>query len=294
VIAERSTYTFPNTTAEYAGHLSPSQITSYLACPLCYYLGRVRKMPKPLSVNLPIGSAIHKAVETARLSVIEKGGNAFASELVAEDWFDKEIAQPVDPETNEPLDALEIDLGKYESLGQVKDQVVKLAKFVVPQQIALDRKRGKITAVEFNLSMLGVSPYPFAIEGRMDALYCDWLKDIKPEDCELSADLKTSSKQEPPDELTAIAQTVYREHWTFRERKLVIFADVADKRVHPELKSYPLVVDDYAEGMTHQTVLDVADGISAGRFPPHPSWRCDYVHGFAEFQVAVSGFADGE
>ena len=63
----RSTYVFPNTTDEYPGHLSPSQVVEYLSCGLCFYLNRVQKMPKPLSINLPFGSSIHKAVEVARL-----------------------------------------------------------------------------------------------------------------------------------------------------------------------------------------------------------------------------------
>jgi hypothetical protein len=293
VIAERTRYTFPNTTEDNPGWLSPSQVTSYLSCPLCYYLGRVRKMPKPLGVALPIGSAVHKAVETARLAVQAGNTHWAPNGDVAAEWFDQEVAQPIDEETGEVLDVMEIDLGsKFTTLGQAKDQAVELAKFAVPEILKLDKKRGKVTAVEFNLSMLEALPYPFAIQGRMDALYCDWLEETKPEFCALSADLKTSSKQEPPDELTAIAQTIYREHWTVRDLPMLIFADVADKRIHPEVKSYPLVVDEYAEKMTHQIVLDVADGISAGRFPPHPSWRCDYLHGLPEFQIAVQGFAE--
>ena len=292
MIAERTKYTFPNTTTEYAGHLSPSQVTSYLSCPLCYYLGRIKKLPKPLSINLPWGSGIHKGLEVARLSTAPAPQRLREAIEAATGHFDAECAQPVDEETGEPIDA-EIDLGeKFNSLGEVKDKVAAMAEFAIPRVLALDAKRGKIAAVEFNLSMLGVSPYPFAIEGRMDAIYSDWLTDTKPEDCELSADFKTSSKQEPPDELTAIAQTMYREHWTMRGKELLILADVADKRVHPEVKSYPLVVDDYAQELTHRTVLDVADGISAGRFPPHPSWRCDYIHGYGEFQIAVSGFPE--
>jgi len=296
VIAERTRYTFPNTTSENPGWLSPSQVTSFLYCGECYRLSRIEKMPRPLSVNLPIGSAIHKAVETARLNVngtITQSGIARVVDVAA-DWFDQEVAQPTDEETGAPLDILEIDLGsKYENVGQVKDAVVRLAEFTIPRILKLDKQRGKIASVEYNLSELAVQPWPFAVQGRLDALYVDYLADgSKPELATLMADLKTSSKQQAPDEFTAIAQSIYREFWLARDLPLTVIADVVSKTKSPDLMSYPLVGDDYARKLTHQTVLDVAEDISAGRFRPHPGWWCDYVHGFAEFQVAVSGFPE--
>lgn len=286
MIAERSTYHFHNTTETEPGWLSPSSITSYLSCPACFYLSRIRKLPKPLSINLPLGSGLHKAIEKARL-----GATREEAIQAAVDHFDAECAQPVDEETGEPIDA-EIDLGsKYDSLGAAKDQVVALAEFTVPKILALDAKRGKIAAVEMTLSMLNVNPYPFRIDGRIDVAYVDFLADAsKPELATLSADLKSAGRQEPPSELTAIAQTIYREHWTARGLPLQIMVDVVDKTQHPRLVSYPLMVDEFAEQLTHQTVLEVADGISAGRFPPHPSYLCDFVHGYGEFVMPARGF----
>jgi hypothetical protein len=288
VIAERTRYTFPNTTDENPGWLSPSQVTEFLSCGACYELGRIRKIPRPLSVNLPIGSAVHKAIESARLEV--SLDNAIQA---AADYFDAECAQPMDPETGEALDVLEIDLGsKFENLGQVKDQVVRLAEFAVPQILKLDHKRGKIAATEWNLSMLA-SPWPFAVQGRLDALYVDYLADAsKPELATVMADLKTSSKQEAPDEFTAVAQGIYREFWLARNLPLVAIADVVSKAQSPSLRSYVLSSDEYSRKLTYDTVMEVAEDISAGRFRPHPGWRCNYVHGFAEFQVAVSGFPE--
>lgn len=294
VVTGRTRWTFPNTTPDDPGWLSPSQVTSFLYCGECYRLSRIEKLPRPLSVNLPIGSAVHKAVEQARL--FTWSDPIAAVEAVAADWFDQEVTQPTDEETGAPLDVLEIDLGsKFENLGQVKDAVVKLAAFTVPRILKLDAQRGKVVSVEYNLSMLDVQPWPFAVQGRLDALYST--TDSKPELATLMADLKTSSKQQPPDEYVALAQSIYREFWLRRGLPLAIVADVVSKTKNPDLVSYPLVGDEYARKLTYQTVLDVADDISAGRFRPHPGWWCDYIHGFAEFQVAVSGFAeasDGE
>lgn len=298
---ERTDWIFPNTTDEYAGHLSPSQITSFLRCGECYRLSRVEKMPRPLGVNLAIGSAVHKAIETARLKLLGAGAGsdyggpplrAYVDEFeqTAADWFDQQCAQPNLPE--EGLLA-EVDLGShYSSLGEAKDHTVALTRFVVPEVLKLDRQRGKIAAVEYNLLSLP-SPYPFAVEGRLDCLYVDWLADhTKPEQATLMADLKTSSKQEPPDEYTAIAQTIYEEFWTSRGLPLTVLVDVADKRKRPELKTYPMIVDDYARELTHSTVMGVAEDICAGRFRATPTWACDYIHGFASFQIAVQGFAE--
>lgn len=293
MIAEpvRSRFIFPNTTEEYEGHLSPSQVVEFLACGHCYYLNRVRKLPKPLSINLPIGSAIHKAVEHARVAVQSGKTHWQPNSEVAADWFDQEISQPSDPESGTEI--MEIDLGsKFDSLGKAKDLVVALTSFVVPKILALDAKRGKLAATEFNLLQLP-SPWPFRIEGRMDALYVDWLADAsKPELATLSSDLKTSSKQEPPDEFIAIAQSMYRQFWVSRELPMIILADVAAKTVKPSLVTYSLNADDYGQQLAYQTVLDVAEDISAGRFRPRPNWRCSYLHGFNEFQMAATGFPE--
>lgn len=294
MIAERTRYTFHNTTETDPGWLSPSSITEFLRCGYCWKLNRIDRMPRPLGINLPIGSALHKAVELARLNVsgtITQSGVASVVD-VAGDWFDQEIAQPVDPETGEPLEVLEIDLGsKFDSIGKAKDAAVALARFAVPEILKLDRQRGKIVAVEYNLSTLE-SPYPFAVQGRLDALYADWLTEIKPEDATIMADLKSSSRQAAPDEYVAIAQSIYEEFWHHRGKPLAVLADVVSKTKTPDVVTYPLTIDDYGRDLVHQTVLEVADDISAGRFRMRPNFLCPYIHGLPEFQVAVSGFPE--
>src|SRR6266571_5402031 len=154
---QRSKYMFPNTTEDNPGWLSPSQITEFLRCGYCYKLNRIDHLPRPLGINLAIGSSVHKAVEEARLTYASQGAHLANYDEVAAAHFDLEILQPTDPETGEALDLLEIDLGsKYSSLGEAKDHAVALAKFAVPKILALDNKRGKVAAVEYNLSMLDV------------------------------------------------------------------------------------------------------------------------------------------
>ena len=227
--------------------------------------------------------------------MISDGGNKWDSDGVAADWFDHEVAQPVDLETGAPLDALEVDLGaKYKSIGEAKDHAVALARFAVPAILKLDKQRGKIAAVEFNLSMLP-SPYPFAVQGRLDALYVDWLADAsKPEDATIMADLKTAGRMAPPDEYVAIAQSIYSEFWTARGKPLAVMADVVSKAKNPELQTFPLSIDDYGRDLVHRTVMEVAEDISSGRFRMRPNFTCPFLHGLPEFQVAVSGFPEAE
>jgi hypothetical protein len=289
MIAERTRYTFPNTTEDNPGWLSPSQVTEFLRCGYCYKLSRIDRVPRPLGINLAIGSAVHKALEQMRIGAAPSLNQ---SDQAAADWFDQEIAQPFDPETGEALDVLEIDLGsKYDSLGKAKDAAIALAHFAVPKLIELDMRRGQLLATEYNLSMLE-SPYPFAVQGRLDALYGEFLEDTKPENATIMADLKTSSRLAVPDEYVAIAQSIYEEFWHSRGKPLAVLADVVSKTKTPEVQTFPLSIDDYGRNLVHQTVLEVADDISAGRFRMRPNFLCPYIHGLPEFQVAVSGFPE--
>lgn len=270
-----------------------------MRCGYCTYLSRVKKLPRPLGINLAIGSSVHRAVEQARLLSQEPPQHDTLAALagidgVAADWFDQEVSAPTDPETGESLDA-EIDLGsKFDSLSKAKDFTVALAQFTVPKILELDRQRGKVAAVEYNLSMLP-SPYPFSVQGRLDCLYVDWLADAsKPEDATIMADLKTASRLAPPDEYVALAQSIYAEFWSARGKSLTVLADVVSKARQPELQTYPLSIDDYGRDLVHQTVMEVAEDISAGRFRMRPNFTCPFLHGLPEFQIAVGGFPSGE
>lgn len=291
----RSVWTFPNTTEDYEGHLSPSQVTEFLRCGECYRLNRIEHLPRPLGISLAIGSAVHRAIEQVRRQAA-KNGEAVD---VAGDWFDQQISQPTDPEEGTPL--AEIDLGsRYKTLGDAKDHVIALTEFAIPKILEMDKARGKIAGVEVNLVELpGPSPYPFRMEGRMDATYVDWLSEPKPEDATVMSDVKTSKDLRKPDEYVSIAQTIYEEFYHSRGKPLVVIADVFSKTVRrgqyvPEYAPFPLAVDDYGRQLVHRTVLEVADDISSGRFRARPTYLCPFLHGFPEFQIAVSGFAEVE
>lgn len=288
MIAEH-VYRFPNATDSDPGWLSPSQVTSYLRCPQCWYLERVEKIAKPLGISLIVGSTVHKAVEYARqdeLTAIGRSGDGMVTTYagdVAADFFDNEASTPADAETGAELI---LDLGSaYSSLGQAKDHALELAKFTVPRILELDRQRGSIAAVEFNLEVLP-SPWPFGIHARVDCLY-----GATPETATMSSDLKTSKNQSKPDEYTALAQSMYEAFWSARGLPLKVAADVVSKGKHPDLQTYWMELDAGRRQRAYDTVMQVADAICRGDFPARPGWWCSFSHQWPEFSVTVNGFA---
>src|SRR5262252_7277390 len=110
----------------HSDHLSPSQVTEYLACPACFKLSRIDRVAKPMNVALPVGGAVHKAVEAMRRNRLDfkpspVGGGQIQPEefdsfvdyrdqflTAAVDHFDESLE--IDPETNGEV---MLDLGEY-------------------------------------------------------------------------------------------------------------------------------------------------------------------------------------
>src|SRR5215472_5363265 len=239
-------------------HLSASQITEYLACPACYEMSRVRKLPKPMSVTLPIGGAVHKAVESQRANMLNDlgqdrtGSSDFID--VAADHFVRSLT--VDEETGGEII---VELGEYESLGKAKDDAVRFTKYLLPEIAKLDQQRGLIAA-ELDLAELDTNPWPFPMHGRIDALYGP-----SPDMCTAGEDLKTSKKQMAPAFEAAVQLAIYN-----RSMPATWFADVLAKTKTPSLISYTLTLPDPEFVWT--IVMEVAVKIRNGEFPVRPSW----------------------
>lgn len=259
----RTTYAFPH-----SDHLSPSQITEYLGCPLCFRLNRIDRIPRPTSIALPIGGAVHKAIEVYRRDRLDPQGAKFPplQGAVIEEaaaHFDEAVTGQED-----------LDLGDYADAGQAKDHMVKLVEFALPHVAKLDTERG-LVAAELDLKDFE-SPWPFPMHGRVDALYSD-----NGEFYSAGSDTKTSSKQQAPDFMAALQIGIYRSFipgtW---------FADVLAKTKTPSFQCYTL--DAVGDDFVRDVVLDVADRICRGDFPARPGWRCKYKHGNPVFRMAVS------
>jgi hypothetical protein len=269
----REHYDFPH-----SDHLSPSQINEYLACPLCFRLSRIDRVPKPLSVSLPIGGAVHKAVEAWRQTWYL--GDARANpELEPADVIDQFVevgaehfdrSLEVDDETGGEV---VLDLAGYGSVGEAKDHMVQLATYTLLEVSKLDSQRG-LVAAELDLRDWP-SPWPFRMAGRVDALYGP-----EPDVCNLAADLKTASKQSLPSFATALQLAIYRSivpvPW---------YVDQVVKTQRPSMRTY--VLSDDGDEFVRHLVLDVADRLCQGDFPARPGWFCAYSHGGPSFSVAL-------
>lgn len=269
IAVERSQYVFPH-----SDHLSPSQVTEYLSCPACFKLNRIDRVPKPMSVALPIGGAVHKAVESMRGMVLAKNAEGRLEEAVdAAAWhFDKSLE--VDEETGAEI---LLDLTGYKTVGEAKDHTVAITRYALPEIAKLDAARG-LVAAELDLKDFD-NPWPFPMHGRVDALYGP-----EPELCSMGADLKTAGKQVSPSFAVALQLGIYR---SFLPVPWMV--DQVAKTKTPSLVTYSM--SDDGDEFVREIVLDVADRICRGDFPARPGFLCKYAHPGPSFSVAIEGYA---
>lgn len=288
-------YRFPNATDDNpTGHLSPSQISSWMNCGACYEAERVLHIPRPVNIALPIGIGVHRAVEHYRHKALNLNDGSLPGARGWAEAIDAAV-QAFEEVTTVPFDAdsgteLVIDLGsKTESVDAAKDEVVRLSRFILPAIADLDAQRGLIAA-EYKTDELPEdvrsAAYPFPMVGRIDALYggSDGY-------ATMLADLKTSGKREAPSAQTAIQMSIYRRFFAVAGTDLTTLVDVVAKTKAPDFQTYAMTTTAEMDAAVHALVLDVADKISAGYFPPRPGFTCSYTHNLPAFSVAVRGFA---
>lgn len=291
---ERREWRFPH-----SDHLSPSQISEFLGCPLCFRLSRIDRVPHPLSVALPIGGAVHKAVEILRIARLKNpnGVDSIFSDLpeAAAEHFDESIESGADNcdacwdksdvekakcehcNGTGKLAVTTLDLAGYGSVGEAKDHAVAITRYVLPELARLDAARG-LVAAELDLRDFD-NPFPFPMHGRVDALYSS-----DGEHYTAGSDLKTSSKQQAPAFAAALQIGIYREFipgaW---------FIDQVAKTQRPSFVTYSL--DQGGAEFVYELVLDVANRICQGDFPARPGFLCKYAHPGPAFSVTVDGLA---
>lgn len=308
------------------GYLSPTQIWSYINCPYCFYLERIAKVPKPLNANLMIGRFTHAAVASMRSRLTgenpgtEDLGVAGASNTEADlaagsAAFEEVIARQIDREDTGEETPVEIELTKkYLNIGEAKDAAAKLTRHVLPQIAKYDAAAG-IVAYEARVRHLGPSFYgypellakmsaeeradaqeeaeeqfvggivpvfPFPMKAFLDVAYANGA--IK--------DVKTASRNGAPGNLEALQLVEYDlPFWSAGEPHRLGW-DVAIKTKAPQFAVYWLngtgQVRDEEYEYVRWRVLDAADHICAGDFPPNDgSLFCKYEHGLPKGERAV-------
>lgn len=300
------------------GYLSPTQVWGYINCPYCYYLERIAKVPKPVSADLMIGRFAHAAAASMRQRLLdepEKGGADEADVEAGAAAFEEVITERVDREETGEAVPIEVELTKkFKDLGQAKDMAAALVRYSLPMIAKYDREAG-IAAYEARVRHLGqsfhgypelfakLSPeeqtdaeeeseeqfvggvkpvFPFPFKAILDVAYLNGV--IK--------DVKTSSRNGSPGNLEALQLVEYDlSFWTAGERHRLGW-DVMIKTKNPNFAVYWLngdgqVTDEQYEYVRWR-VLDAADHICAGDFPPNDgSLFCKYEHGLPKGERAA-------
>lgn len=257
------TYTLPR------GYLSPSAINRFRSCGRCYEMKYVLGLSAPVDAALPIGGAIHYGIEHMRRMLLEG--------IVADS---EEVLDAAVEHFNDAVKREDIDYGTS-SEGESRDTVAKTTRYLIPRMRRIDEQRG-LVAVELDLDDFHEqNPWPFPIKGRVDALYGPG-----PGLVNLGSDLKSSGKQVPPTEGNKIQAGIYREivgvPWII---------DQITKTKNPVLTQFELGED--TEDYVFDTVMGVAEDISAGIFRANPSYLCDFPHGGPSFTIVTADYKEG-
>ncbi len=222
--------------------ISPSAIELYRGCPLRYRYAMVDRVPAPPSVARAIGVAAHSALE-AQYRPEGAGGDGEA--LVRR--FAVALRREGVAETAEGRQAL---ARGRDALPAYHDRLV--------------RSRTRPVAVERPFT-LAVGPH--RVHGRVDRI------DAHPAGGHQLIDYKTgkpptaAGRADGDDLVLRLYMLGAREAWGVEPRgaTLVHVLDGDTRGVHPDAADDASVVE---------AVRDAAEGISAGRFAPRPSWAC--------------------
>jgi hypothetical protein len=286
---DRKVWTFPGK------HLSASQVNEWRDCGRCYELNRVLHVPRVDTIHFAIGGGLHKAAEAIGRAVLENRELGLdAIEAIAADEFNGRTEVPTDAESGTEI---LLDIGKYGTLGEAKDDTIKFVGVLHERLPKLFKARGLI-AVESDLSELPddirALAFPFPVAGRLDHLFGS--EDEQGLVVTGFTDLKTSSKRGGPNENDAIQFSMYGLPAHMAGADWMIGSDTVVKTITPQFETYWANGDGYITHEQYLTVralvLDVADRISRGDFPIGKGWngKHNYDHGLPSFSVAVTKY----
>jgi len=248
-------------------HLSSSQIDQYLRCPLKYRYQRIDGIPQSfVSSALVFGGAIHAALEWMHGEQLR--GREISLETACRifnaDWYSQKMDLPIRFKESEE-----------------ESELLAMGKEMLRQYSSMKRSEVKGCEVPFAVPLvhpetsedLGVT-----LDGYIDTIEAD------PEEGEVIVEYKTSGQtfsQNDIDvrlQLTAYSYAYAALHQRLAKRfKVVTFLKYKKPRIH--------VLETTRAKEDHIGFFEVArgvlNGITAGVFPPHPSFLC----GNCEYQA---------
>jgi DNA helicase-2/ATP-dependent DNA helicase PcrA len=222
--------------------LSPSAVEAYRACPLRYRFAAVDRVPTAPSAARAIGVAAHAALEAHyRPGGTGGDGDALVGRFAAA-----------------------LRRARVDATAEGRQALARGRDALPPYHERLVRSRTRPVAVEREFT-LTVGQH--RVHGRVDRV------DAHPAGGHQIVDYKTGkppasgSRGDEDDLVLRLYLLGAREAWGIEPRgaTLVHVLDGAARGVHP---------DAGADAVAAEAVRDAAEGISAGRFEPRPSWAC--------------------
>jgi len=249
-------------------HISHSQIFTYLSCSLKYQFRYVLKLPSErISLALPFGSAIHKAIELYYRSLIE-GKEASLKQL--QELFSDHLSQELDEKG---------DMVVYKKDAPDRDSAITLGCAMLESfHKNTDLKGCRIIAVEQPLAATLYTtegtPTDIDLIGVIDLLIESQSGSLIVVDQKTAARAKTQSDVDADLQMTAYTYLLAANRYVFPTASVQCRFDVLRKLKTPKLEHYHTRRGASERRRLARIATGVLGGIEAGVFIPSRSWMC--------------------
>lgn len=245
--------------------ISPSEIVTFLLCPLKYRFQYVDKIPKPWRASaLAFGTSVHSAIEWFhRERIAGRAPDAEAVQSIfAADWY----AQNLEP----------LVFKEKETQGGLADLGRKMLSLYVEQALREPVPADVEESFEVDLTdPVTGEVFDLKLRGRIDLLEGEGTV----------VDVKTASRSFGDRGTNLQLSTYALANFVLRRRIPKLRLDVLLKLKTPRVERVETArtVEDLA--WTAHLIRRTAGAIASGHFYPNPSWRCNECEYLAHCQA---------
>jgi putative RecB family exonuclease len=249
-------------------HLSHSQMFTYLACSLKYLFRYVLGLPpEKISLALPFGSAIHKAIEHY-YRALQEGGQAPLKHL--QELFSERLSHELTEKK---------DLVVYKKDAPDMDSAIRLGCDMLEAfHTSIDLDGWQVVAVELPLSATlygpdGV-PTDFNLIGVIDLLLQDSTGNLLIVDHKTAARAKSQADVDADLQMTIYSYLLAANRYVFPTASVQCRFDVLRKLKAPKLEHYYTQRTAESRKRLAKIATHVLHGIETDVFIPNRSWMC--------------------
>lgn len=261
-------------------HISHSQIFTYLNCSLKYQFRYVLKLPpERISLALPFGSEIHKAIEYYYRNLIE---DREASLKQLQGIFSDHLGHELNEKSNMVV---------YKKDAPDRDSAIALGCAMLESfHKNVDLKGCRIIAVELPLAATLYTaegtPTDIDLIGIIDLLIEDQNGSLVVVDHKTAARAKTQPDVDADLQMTAYSYLLAANRYIFPTASVQCRFDVLRKLKSPKLEHYHTKRGADDRRRLARIATGVLAGIEAGVFIPSRSWMC----ADCEYAIACTGW----